>query len=269
MDVPHAHGSWHRPPHATNRGSNPAPITASIDRETRNHRPREEPTGPTCAAWRPWHSGSNQNCQQPFQGLHRSDCSPRGAHLSAESQLPRAFTDRAEKIEGCTSHKEPKSHHQRGRAIDSKPKLPQARQRAMEQASENGASSWLTAIPMSKYGFNLHKQAFRDALCLRFGWTPARLATHCPCGQPFSVSHAFSCPKGAMPSICHNAVRDITAQLLTEVCPKVGVEPTLQPLNGESFPFRSTNTEDGARLDIKAQIFWDKSKQQKQTTNIL
>ena len=109
-------------------------------------------------------------------------------------------------------------------------------------------------------GFNLHKQAFRDALCLRFGWTPARLATHCPCGQPFSVSHAFSCPKGAMPSIRHNAVRDITAQLLT-VCPKVGVEPTLQTLNGESFPFRSTNTEDGARLDIKAQKFWDKSKQ--------
>ena len=114
---------------------------------------------------------------------------------------------------------------------------------------------------MSKYGFNLHKQAFRDALCLRFGWTPARLATHCPCGQPFSVSHAFSCPKGAMLSIRHNAARDITAQLLTEVCPKVGVEPTLQTLNGESFPFRSTNTEDGARLDIKPQKFWDKSKQ--------
>ena len=64
-----------------------------------------------------------------------------------------------------------------------------------------------------------------------------------------------------MPSIRHNAVRDITAQLLTEVCPKVGVESTFQPLNGESFPFRSTNTEDGARLDIKAQKFWDKSKQ--------
>ena len=47
----------------------------------------------------------------------------------------------------------------------------------------------------------------------------------------------------------------------TEVCPNVGVEPTLQPLSGESFPLRSTNTEDGARLDIKAQDFWDKSKQ--------
>ena len=51
------------------------------------------------------------------------------------------------------------------------------------------------------------------------------------------------------------------AQLLTEVCPNVCVEPTLQPLTGESFPLRSTNTEEGARLGIKAQNFWDKSKQ--------
>ena len=46
-----------------------------------------------------------------------------------------------------------------------------------------------------------------------------------------------------------------------EVCPNVCVEPTLHPLTGESFTLRSTNTVEGARLDIKAQSFWDKSKQ--------
>ena len=61
-------------------------------------------------------------------------------------------------------------------------------------------------------------------------------------------------------SIRHNRVRYITAQLLTEVCPNVGIEPTLQPLTGESFPLRSTNVEEGARLDIRAQDFWDSSK---------
>ena len=30
---------------------------------------------------------------------------------------------------------------------------------------------------------------------------------------------------------------------------------------GERFPLRSTNTEDGVRLDIKVQNFWDQSKQ--------
>ena len=113
---------------------------------------------------------------------------------------------------------------------------------------------------MLRYGYNLNKQALRDALCLRFCWTPTRLPQHCSCGHPSSVDHALSCPKGAMPSIRHNSIWDITAKLLTEVCPNVGIEPTLQPLNGEVFNRRTANTEDNARLDIKAQNFWDNSR---------
>ena len=89
---------------------------------------------------------------------------------------------------------------------------------------------------------------------------PERLPSHCPCGEGFSVAHAFSCPKGALPSTSHNCVRDIKAQLLTS-CPNAGIEPTLQPLSGESFPLRSTDVEEGARLDIKAQNVWDNSRQ--------
>ena len=140
-----------------------------------------------------------------------------------------------------------------------KSKLTKSQQLAIEQTSEKGASSWLTSIPLAKYDFTLHKQAFRDALCLRFGWTPIRLPSHCSCGKPLTVDHAFSCPKGALPSIRHNHIRDITANFLTEVCPNVCIEPTLQPLTGESFPLHTTNTEEGARLDIKAKIFWDNS----------
>ena len=66
--------------------------------------------------------------------------------------------------------------------------------------------------------------------------------------------------QGALLSIRHNKIRDITANLSTEVCPNVGIEPTLQAINGESFPLRSTNINEGARLDIKASDFWDKSK---------
>ena len=97
--------------------------------------------------------------------------------------------------------------------------LTKGQQNTVEQASVRGASTWLTAIPMTKYGFKLNKQAFRDALCLRYGWTPERLLSHCPCWQVFSVAHAFSCPKGALPSIRHNHVRNIMAQLLTKVAP--------------------------------------------------
>ena len=63
-----------------------------------------------------------------------------------------------------------------------------------------------------------------------------------------------------MPSIRHNRIRDLLAQFLTEVCPNVAIEPALQPLSGETFPHRSTNTDDGPRLDVKARNFWDSSR---------
>ena len=77
-------------------------------------------------------------------------------------------------------------------AMALKSKLSNAQQHAMEQASKKGdrgsdrglfladlhASPW-----QSIHDFSLHKEAFRDVLCLRFGWTPTRLLSHCPCGK--------------------------------------------------------------------------------------
>ena len=71
-------------------------------------------------------------------------------------------------------------------AEDLKKKLPQSQQVCMEQTSERGASLWLTTIPLSEYGFTLHKQAFKDALCLRYGWRLPRLPSHCLCGETFN-----------------------------------------------------------------------------------
>ena len=67
------------------------------------------------------------------------------------------------------------------------------------------------------------------------------------------------CHMGGFPTIRHNELRDITATLLTEVCHNVTTEPTLQPLSGENFDARSTNTSDGARVDIRARGFWNAS----------
>ena len=53
----------------------------------------------------------------------------------------------------------------------------------------------------------------------------------------------------------------MTAQLLSEVCPNVEVEPALQPITGETFHYRTTNVEDNARLDVKAQGFWGSNRQ--------
>ena len=89
----------------------------------------------------------------------------------------------------------------------------------------------LTAVHLDEYGFSLHKSAFQDTLALHHGWLLLHAPTHCACGTSFSVEHALSCPKGGLPSIQHNEIRDLTTTLLTEVCSQVATEPELQPVS--------------------------------------
>ena len=52
----------------------------------------------------------------------------------------------------------------------------------------------------------------------------------------------------------HNDLRDFTANLLTEVCSNVCREPPLQALIGELLSHDSSNSEDGARLDVSVHV---------------
>ena len=139
--------------------------------------------------------------------------------------------------------------------------LPNSLQKAVDMAKEKGASTWLSALPITEHGFALHKGAFKDALCLRYGWRPPRLPSKCVCDKTFTVEHALSCHYGGFPTIRHNEVRNITAHLMSDVCHNVGIKPTLQPLSTERLFHQTANTEDGARLDIKAQGFWENNRQ--------
>ena len=94
-----------------------------------------------------------------------------------------------------------------------------------ELACLKGASSWLTVLPLDDHAFSLHKGDFHDAVCLRYGWSLPHLPTECICGASFTVDHAFTCPHGGCPTLHHNEIRDITAQLMSEVCPNVAIEP--------------------------------------------
>lgn len=99
---------------------------------------------------------------------------------------------------------------------------------------KKGDSSWLTSLPLKEFGFTLHKGAYRDAIALHYGWQPSYCPSSCACGSNVSVERTLSCPKGSFPTICHNEVRDFTANLMTVVCHDFCVEPSLQPI-GEVF----------------------------------
>ena len=79
-------------------------------------------------------------------------------------------------------------------------------------------------------GLPYTKRAFQDALALRYDWQPLQSPSTCGCGTRCSIEHALSCHKRGFPSIRNNEIRDLTANLLTEVCSDVRIEPDLQPL---------------------------------------
>ena len=60
-------------------------------------------------------------------------------------------------------------------------------------------------------------------------WTLLNIPRHCVCGANFTADHAMICRHGGLTFIRHNELRDITAQLLSNVCHDVSIEPTLQP----------------------------------------
>lgn len=79
------------------------------------------------------------------------------------------------------------------------------------------------------------------------------------CDKSYTVEHALSCKKGGFICMRHNELRDLTAELLSEVCKDVALEPKLIPLTGENLKFKSANVEDESRLDVSARSFWSRS----------
>ena len=128
----------------------------------------------------------------------------------------------------------------------------------LEMSLEKGASNWLSALPLREAGFSLNKQEFRDAIALRYCIPILGMPETCVCGKAFTCNHAMICKKGGFITLRHNELRDITQEMLTEVCKNVESEPLLQPLSGEKLKYQTSITENNARLDLSALGFWTK-----------
>ena len=165
--------------------------------------------------------------------------------------------------EYLVSEKEIKDHRapiQRNRAVKQQTTLNLLRDnisymetRLNDISQEQGASSWLTVLPIKQLGFSLSKAEFWDAVRLRYGLPLKRLPSHCGCSQSYNVQHALSCKKGGFVTLRHNELRDNIAEILQEVTHNVTIESCLQP--GEVI---RGNVSDEARSDISAREFWSR-----------
>ena len=129
--------------------------------------------------------------------------------------------------------------------------------RAVELATEKGASNWLTVIPIKDLNFNLNKREIRDAIKLRYDWEITDTPKVCVCGDQFNVDHAMVCRRGGYIIQRHNELRDLEAEMLSMVCNDVEIEPVLQEITGETLN-RGANRAPDARLDISARGFWER-----------
>ena len=121
--------------------------------------------------------------------------------------------------------------------------------RSIEVAMEKEASihSCLTVPPIQQHDFQLHQADFRNAICLRYRWPLEEDPLHYPCRSNFGINHVIICPKGSFPTFRHNEVRDITADLLSDICSNVAVETHLHDLSGENLHWGTANSDVSAR----------------------
>ena len=124
-----------------------------------------------------------------------------------------------------------------------------------EISQQQGASTWLSTLPIKEEGYTINKTYFWDLLRLRYGWQLQGLPTTCECGARFTMDHALSCKKEGFMNLHHNQIRDLTPNLLKIICHDVLIKPTHQQLTSESLHERNANITDEARVDIAARGF--------------
>ena len=175
-------------------------------------------------------------------------------HQHDKEHVPETIDNKSEK---CKIQEE-KNIREETKMNSVKVQLNPQKLKIFEATTEKGASNWLNALPLREHDFYLNKQTFWDAIHLRYGIPLPRLPTTCVCDKAFNIEHALNCMRGGFIGVRHNEVRDFTADLLSEVCNDVAVEPMLTPLTGEKFTYKTANKDKNARLDVSAQGVWVK-----------
>ena len=101
--------------------------------------------------------------------------------------------------------------------------------RNIQQAREQGASNWASALPLEKYGFALNKEEFRDVFALRYNRHISNLPSKCPCGDRFDTSHAMDCKMGGFVNARHDSIRDFENPFFAKCAQMLNPNPIFCP----------------------------------------
>ena len=177
-----------------------------------------------------------------------------GLILDGETELPRGVDFDREAVVAI------KRRHRttlKAKADDLQSHLPEPQRCAVELAREKGGSSTLTTIPTSEHGLFFEvKSDFHDHVHLCYCWPLANLPPTCLCGSRFTVDHAQICKLSGFIHMRHDDPTRFLAKCMKEVHNDVELEPSVQPLTGETLHHQTANTEPDACADIRVRGFW-------------
>ena len=84
------------------------------------------------------------------------------------------------------------------------------------------------------------------------------LPTSYPWGGKSDIQHSMSCRKDGFLNIRHNDLRDLTANVMSEVRMYTEIKLTLAPLSGEELQGRTSSNSNEARVDIRTRSFCER-----------
>ena len=97
----------------------------------------------------------------------------------------------------------------------------------MDSATQKGASSWLTVLPIKDTNFDLKKSEFQEAVKFKYDWEVPDTPSVSVCGDIFNVDHAMICKRDGFIIQHHDELRDLEEELLRMVCKGVEIQPVL------------------------------------------
>ena len=81
--------------------------------------------------------------------------------------------------------------------------------KANDIATWDGASVWLSSLPLKHESLSLTKLEFFDAVLSRYGWELKRLPHKCVCKANYNIDHALTCKIRGFVTLRHNEIVNV------------------------------------------------------------
>ena len=117
-------------------------------------------------------------------------------HVSLIARQERTYGNQRETVNNIKKKiKWDRQEYNQQKLIDIKSRLTSQQCRLNDINTEQGASTWLSTLPIEEERYMLNKQEFWYLANIRYGYPLFRTPSTCTCGNNFNIEQALACKK--------------------------------------------------------------------------